>query len=79
MPDQRDISNPVCHYTFRDRYDRKMELRGDLTMDDLIRVGYQDIGLVEPEKPLGLHEWRCEGKKNDQAQARPAVEKANDE
>ena len=28
-------------------------------MEDLIRMGYTDIRLVQPEKPIAPHEWRA--------------------
>ena len=48
------------HYTFRNRDGQTIQLRGDLTMEDLIRMGYTDIRLVQPEKPLAPHEWRAD-------------------
>jgi hypothetical protein len=44
------------YYTFRNRDGQTIQLRGDLTMEDLIRMGYTDIRLVKPEKPLAPHE-----------------------
>jgi hypothetical protein len=41
-----------------------MQLRGDLTMEDLIRMGYTDIRLVQPETPLKPHEWRADSLHN---------------
>jgi hypothetical protein len=48
------------YYTFRNRDGQTVQLRGDLTMEDLIRMGYTDIRLVQPEKPLAPHEWRAD-------------------
>lgn len=47
------------YYTFRNRDGQTFQLRGDLTMEDLVRMGYGDIRLVQPETPLNPHEWRC--------------------
>lgn len=48
------------HYAFRNRDGATFELRGDLTMEDLIRMGYTDIRMVRPETPLKPHEWRAD-------------------
>lgn len=48
------------YYTFRNREGQTFQLRGDLTMEDLVRMGYSDIRLVQPETPLKPHEWRCD-------------------
>ena len=48
------------YYTFRNREGQMIQLRGDLTMEDLIRMGWTDIRLVNPEKPLNPHEWRAD-------------------
>jgi hypothetical protein len=48
------------YYTFRNRDGQTIQLRGDLTMEDLVRMGYSDIRLVQPETPLKPHEWRCD-------------------
>ena len=53
------MAAPLYH-TFRDRDGRKIQLRGDLTMEDLLRMGYRDIRLVKPEEPMNPHEWRCD-------------------
>jgi hypothetical protein len=48
------------YYTFRNKEGQTFQLRGDLTIEDLIRMGYNDIRLVQPEKPLAPHEWRAD-------------------
>lgn len=48
------------YFTFRNRDGQTIQLRGDLTMEDLIRMGYTDIRLVQPGKPLAPHEWRAD-------------------
>ena len=48
------------YYTFRNKDGQTIQLRGDLTMEDLVRMGYTDIRLVQPEKPLAPHEWRAD-------------------
>jgi len=53
-------SNSPSYYTFRNRDEQTFQLRGDLTMEDLVRMGYGDIRLVHPEKPLAPHEWRAD-------------------
>jgi hypothetical protein len=53
-------SNSPSYYTFRNRDEQTFQLRGDLTMEDLVRMGYGDIRLVHPETPLKPHEWRCD-------------------
>ena len=45
------------YYTFRNKDGQTIQLRGDLTMEDLVRMGYRDIRLVQPETPLKPHEW----------------------
>jgi hypothetical protein len=50
------------YYTFRNRDGQTFQLRGDLTMEDLVRMGYGDIRLVQPETPLKPHEWRADTK-----------------
>ena len=52
------------YYTFRNRDGQTFQLRGDLTMEDLVRMGYGDIRLVQPETPLKPHEWRCDPPKH---------------
>jgi hypothetical protein len=47
------------YYTFRNRDGQTIQLRGDLTMEDLVRMGYTNIGLAKPETPLKPHEWRA--------------------
>jgi hypothetical protein len=46
------------YYVFTNKDGQSMHLRGDLTMEDLIRMGYRDIRLVLPETPIGPCEWR---------------------
>lgn len=48
------------YYQFKNRDGKIMELRGDLTIEDLIRMGFDDFKLVSPEKPLAPNEWRAE-------------------
>ena len=42
-------------------------------MEDLIRMGYTDIRLAQPEKPLAPHEWRADPLHNARAMT-PAPE-----
>jgi hypothetical protein len=54
---------PACspsYYTFRNRDGQTIQLRGDLTMEDLVRMGYNDIRLAKPETPLKPNEWRTD-------------------
>lgn len=55
-----EMGDPPSYYTFRNREGQTIQLRGDLTMEDLVRMGYTDIRLVAPEKPLAPHEWRAD-------------------
>ena len=48
------------YYTFRNREGQTIQLRGDLTMEDLVRMGYTDIRLAKPETPLKPNEWRAD-------------------
>ena len=48
------------YYTFRNMDGQTIQLRGDLTVEDLVRIGYRDIRLVHPETPLKPHEWRAD-------------------
>lgn len=64
-PLQAAICSPS--YTFRNRDGQTIQLRGDLTMEDLVRMGYTDIKLAKPETPLKPHEWRADTKaENDE-------------
>lgn len=49
-----------AYYTFRNREGQTVQLRGDLTMEDMIRMGYTDFGFAEPETPIKPNEWRCD-------------------
>ena len=53
-------SRSVAYYTFRNRDGQTFQLRGDLTMEDLVRMGYTDIRLVSPETPIPPHTWRAD-------------------
>ena len=46
------------HYTFHNQYGQTFQLRSDLTVDDLAKMGYRDIRLVTTESPLKSFEWR---------------------
>lgn len=48
------------YFTFRNREGQTIQLRGNMTMEDLVRGGWTDIRLVRPETPIGEHDWRCE-------------------
>jgi hypothetical protein len=50
------------YYTFRNLDGQTIQLRGDLTMEDLVRMGYTDIKLAKPETTLKPHEWRADTK-----------------
>ena len=49
----------MSYHTFINAEGKTIQLRGDLTMEDLIRMGWTEIRLVQPDKPLAPHEWRC--------------------
>jgi hypothetical protein len=51
----------VRYYTFTNSRGEKVQLRGDLTMEDLIRMGWTDFGLVKPDAPLPPHVYRHDG------------------
>lgn len=54
---------PACspsYYTFRNSEGREIQLRGDLTMEDMVRMGWTNIRLVKPETPLTRDDWRCD-------------------
>ena len=51
------MKKPFYH-TFHDKHGNAIELRGDLTLEDLIRMGYTDFNLVRPETPMKENEWR---------------------
>ena len=63
------------HYTFRNSEGQTIQLRGDLTMEDLVRMGYTDIRLVMPETPIKPHEWRAESLLNETSPSVDATEK----
>lgn len=48
------------YYTFRNKDGQTIQLRGDLTMEDLVRMGYTDIRLAKPETPIKPNEWRAD-------------------
>jgi hypothetical protein len=54
------VNCSTSYYTFRNREGQTIQLRGDLTMEDLVRMGYTDIRLVQPERTLAPHEWRAD-------------------
>ena len=56
----RPASCSPSYYTFRNRDGQTIQLRGDLTMEDLVRMGYTDIRLAKPETPLKPNEWRAD-------------------
>lgn len=62
---------PATYYNFSDMNGNTIELRGDLTMEDLVRMGYTEIRLVPPDKPLEPHQWRCDSLPNVQELAPP--------
>jgi hypothetical protein len=49
----------MTHHTFTDKHGNIMQLRGDLTIEDLVRMGVSDIRLAEPGTPLKENEWVC--------------------
>ena len=58
------------HYTLRNKDGQTIQLRGDLTMEDLVRMGYTDIRLAKPATPLKPHEWRADPLHNANVEAR---------
>ena len=58
----RAATGSPSYYTFRTRDGQTIQLRGDLTMEDLVRMGFTDIRLAKPETPLKPHEWRADTK-----------------
>ncbi len=63
-----DPSSAKRYYTFRNREGQSIHLRGDMTIEDLIRAGYTDINLVNPERPIAPHEWRCDGEESNRTE-----------
>lgn len=49
------------YYTFNNREGQKVELRGDLTIEDMVRMGWSDFRIVRPDTPIGENQWRCSG------------------
>jgi hypothetical protein len=64
-----DVTCSPSYYTFRNLDGQTFQLRGDLTMEDLIRMGWTDIRLVNPETPLNPHEWRADSLPNADVEA----------
>lgn len=58
-PSQAAACSP-SYYTFRNREGQTFQLRGEVTLEDLLRMGCGDIRLVKPETPLKPHHWRCD-------------------
>ena len=44
---------------FEDRHGNTVELRGDLTLEDLRRMGWESVSLVAPEKGIPEGVWRA--------------------
>lgn len=57
------------YYTFRNRDGQTIQLRGDLTMEDMVRMGWTDIRLVKPDAPLPPHVWRADSLHNEKCAA----------
>lgn len=55
-----DTESPT-YYRFTDRDGRQIEIRGDLTMEDMVRMGWSNFRLVKPGSPMAPGDWRCEG------------------
>jgi hypothetical protein len=72
QPTDEGLDETTCspsYYTFRNKDGQTIQLRGDLTMEELVRMGYDDIRLVQPETPLRPNEWRVDPiSENSQAQ-----------
>lgn len=50
----------VSRYTFRNRDGQAMRLRGDLTLEDLVRMGFSNFRLVNPSDPIPPGAWRSD-------------------
>ena len=50
------------YHTFTNSEGQTIELHSDLTMEDMIRMGWTEIRLMLPDEPLAPHEWGCEAK-----------------
>ena len=51
---------PPTYYTLRNKDGAEIQLRGDLTIEDMVRMGWTDFRLVEPNAPLKENEWRAD-------------------
>ena len=45
-------------YTFTDKDGKTITLEGDTTMEELIEMGFTNIGIVKPEEPMKPNEYR---------------------
>lgn len=48
------------YYTLRNKDGAEIQLRGDLTIEDMLRMGWTDFRLVDPNTPLKENEWRAD-------------------
>lgn len=50
----------ATYHTFKNNEGDEIQLRGDLTIEDLTRMGWSDFRLVKPDEPMKGGDWRCE-------------------
>jgi hypothetical protein len=54
------VQRMVRRYEFTDNKGKKMTLRGDMTICDLVKLGIKEIGISGPDAPLGNGWFRSE-------------------
>jgi hypothetical protein len=55
---EEETQPEVRLYPFRNKNGEVIHLRGDLTMEELIKMGFQDFGFAKPDDPILNNEWR---------------------
>ena len=52
------MKKKTTYYSFKNKDNKKIQLRGDLTIGDLLRMGFSNIGLVAKNAPYKKGEFR---------------------
>jgi hypothetical protein len=65
------MSKRIRYYTFKNKDGESIELRGDLSIEDLLRMGWTDFRIVPPGQPLKEGQWVCDPKKQPTERNQP--------
>lgn len=52
-------------YEFVNMHGQKVNLHGDMTLEQMIAACYTDFTFKKPDAPLAPGEWRCEQKEEN--------------